>query len=84
MHLGFIAVNSFIGVFGYLTNTWISLILVNIECGEYIKTRRSGRYTPILLAPVEGWGALHALLGAFGPSSVGEGSKQNILNLVSK
>ena len=48
------------------------------------KTRRSGRYAPILLAPAESWGALRALLGDFGPSSVGEGSKQSILNLVSK
>ena len=30
-------------------------------------TRRSVRYAPILLAPAEGWGALWALLGAFGP-----------------
>ena len=30
-------------------------------------TRRSGRYSPIFLAPSEGWGALWALLGAFGP-----------------
>ena len=30
--------------------------------------RRSGRYAPILLAPAEGWGALWALIGAFGPS----------------
>ena len=53
-------------------------------------TRRSGRYAPILLAPAEGWGALwapralRALLGAFGPSSVAEGVKEDILNLVSK
>ena len=30
-------------------------------------TRSSGRSAPLLLAPVEGWGALRALLGAFGP-----------------
>ena len=60
---------------------------VNLNIKE---TRRSGRYVPIPVAPAEGWGtlraprALRALLGAFGPSSVGEGSKQNILNLVSK
>ena len=36
------------------------------------RTRRSGRYAPILLAPAEGWGpfgplgALRALMGAFG------------------
>ena len=59
-------------------------------CFIIFRTRRSGRYAPILLAPAEGCGALQApralraLLGAFGPSSVGERSKQNILNLVSK
>ena len=63
--------------------------IVQFDC-LVLQTRRSGRYAPILLAPAEGWGALRApralraLLGAFGPSSVGEGSKQNILNLVSK
>ena len=57
---------------------------------KYWKTRRSGRYVPILLAPAEGWGALwapkalQALLGAFGLSSVAEGAKENIVNLVSK
>ena len=51
---------------------------------QYTYTRRSGRYAPILLAPAEGWGALRALLGAFETSLVGEGSKQNILNVVSK
>ena len=56
----------------------------------YISTRSSGRSAPLLLAPAESFGALRApralkaLLGAFGPSSVEEGSKQNILNLVSK
>ena len=55
-----------------------------VHRSNFISTTRYGRYTPILLAPAEGWGALWALLGAFGPSSVGEGSKQNILNLVSK
>ena len=71
-----------------MTNHWLPVILLTET--DIITTRRSGRYAPILLAPAEGWGALQAprarqaLLGAFGPSSVGEGSKQNILNLVSK
>ena len=47
-------------------------------------TRSSGRSAPLLLAPAEVWGALWALLGAFGPSSVAEGAKQKILNFVSK
>ena len=40
---------------------------------QIYKTRRSGRYAPILLDPAEGWGpfgsigALRALLGSFGP-----------------
>ena len=44
-----------------------------IIMASYMYTRRSGRYSPILLAPAEGWGALgtlealQALLGAFGP-----------------
>ena len=33
-------------------------------------TRSLGRSVPLLLAPVEGWGALQALLGAFGPLSL--------------
>ena len=33
---------------------------------QYIRTKRSGCYLPILLAPAEGWGALWALLGAIG------------------
>ena len=31
-----------------------------IYCVNYRKNRRSGHYVPILLAPVEGWGALWA------------------------
>ena len=66
------------------------------ECRDFyllfhiVHTRRSGHYAPILLAPAEERGAiwtpmaLWALLGAFCPSSIGEDSKQNILNFVSK
>ncbi len=34
---------------------------------KYCKTRRSGHYAPILLAPVEGWGPFGPL-GPFEPS----------------
>ena len=34
---------------------------------KIISTRSSGRSAPLLLAPVESWGALRALLGAFRP-----------------
>ena len=42
------------------------------------------RSAPLLLASAKDWGALWALLEAFGPFSVEEASKQNILNLGSK
>ena len=76
-----------------LMTTWLRELWLTNLCKifpQYFITRRSGRYASILLAPAEGWRAhrapkaLRALLGAFGPSSVGEDSKQNILNLVSK
>ena len=69
----------------YLTRIRLYTLYCNTDW-QYIYTRRSGHYAPILLAPAVGWGALQAtralwaLLGAFGPSSVGEASKQNILN----
>ena len=34
---------------------------------QIYETRSLGRYMPLLLAPAEGFGALQALLGAFGP-----------------
>ena len=50
---------------------------------NYKMTRSSGGSAPFLLAPVQGWGALQApralwaLLGAFDPSSVAEGAKED-------
>ena len=41
------------------------LLILNIL--EILDTRRSGRYTPILLAPAEGWGPFAGPAGAFGP-----------------
>ena len=34
---------------------------------EILTTRSSGRSTPLLLAPAEGWGTLWAVLRAFSP-----------------
>ena len=42
-------------------------VLLELVLRQYLETRRSGNYMPIHLAPTEGWGALWALLGAFGP-----------------
>ena len=55
---------------------------LSISYPNILYTRRSGYYGPILLAPAEGLGALRApkalraLSGAFGPSSVEEGTKK--------
>ena len=39
----------------------------DLSPAPYKYTRSLGRYAPLLLAPVEGLGALRVLLGAFGP-----------------
>ena len=49
-----------------------------------IFTRSLGYSAPLLLAPAEGWRALRVLLWPSVSSSVPEGAKEYILNLVSK
>ena len=49
------------------TEQYNNIYCYNPLVEQYKNTRRSGHYTPILLAPTEGWGALRALLRAFGP-----------------
>ena len=48
-------------------NTTTRKIILELVLGQYLETRRSGHYVSIHLAPTEGWGALLALLDAFGP-----------------
>ena len=50
--------------------------LVNIK-----KTRRYGRYAPILLAPAEGWGPFRLFWGPSAPSRVHSAAQDIILNI---
>ena len=60
--------------FDFLPPLWSFRDLLNytvlyLQRLHYITTRSSERSTPLPLAPAEGWGALRAVLGAFGPQS---------------
>ena len=47
-------------------NPAVGKVFCGLDNGQkYKKTRRSGCYTPILLASAEGWGPIGALLGTF-------------------
>ena len=63
------ALRALLGAFGPLFSNIknLTLFVYLVRTGIYSDNRRSGRYAPIHQAPAEGWGALWALLGAFGP-----------------